>query len=321
MSKLKIKVKAQNTGKNWALYNGDSCDLIKGVPDDSVHFQIMSPPFSSLFTYSDSERDLGNSRDDGQFFEHYRFLVKEQLRVAMPGRLCAIHVMQLPTSKTTHGVIGLRDFRGACIRLFVDAGWIYHSEVCIWKNPVVAMQRTKALGLLHKQIKKDSCMSRQGVADYLCVFRKPGENPERVTHTNDSFPVQVWQRYASPVWATTGLPDVEGFTDIRDESADMGDAENGIDQGNTLSRDGARDHLDERHVCPLQLGVISRAIRLWSNPRDTVASWFAGIGSEGYQAIKMGRKYVGSELKASYYKQAVANLTSAESEQQTALIQ
>lgn len=302
----KPKVINQAVTEKYSIYHGDSCEVIKGVPDNSIHFQIMSCPFSSLFVYSASDRDMGNSKNDAEFFEHYKFLIQEQLRVSMPGRICAVHVMQLPTSKTHHGVIGLRDFRGECIRMHVDAGWIYHSEVCIWKNPAVAMMRTKALGLLHKQLKKDSCMSRQGVADYLLVFRKPGENPERVTHTNESFPVPVWQRYASPVWATADSLDEEGFAYFVDPKPE-GD-EGAIDQGNTLQVKSAREHKDEKHLCALQLGVIRRALKMWSNPGDVVASWFMGIGSEGVVSIEEGRKFVGVELKESYYGQAHRNL-------------
>lgn len=314
----KAKVVAQVHGENYSLFNADSCDAIKGIPDNSVHFQVMSPPFADLFVYSNSSRDMGNCKNYDEFFEHYSFLVGEQLRITMPGRICAIHVMQLPTLKSKHGVIGLRDFRGECIRLFVKMGWIYHSEVCIWKNPVVAMQRTKAIGLLHKQIKKDSCMSRQGVADYLLVFRKPGDNPERVTHTNDSFPIPVWQRYASPVWASFDDVDSEGFLVPSGVSKDDG-FEGAIDQGNTLQREEARDDRDEKHLCCLQLGVIERAIRLWSNPGDVVFSPFAGIGSEGYQSLKMGRKFIGIELKPSYFKVACDNLATAQHRTDTLL--
>jgi hypothetical protein len=266
-------------------------EIIKGLPSNSLHFTIFSPPFSSLYTYSNSERDMGNCRDDGQFFKHFgEFLVPELLRVTMPGRLLSFHCMNLPTSKQTHGVIGIRDFRGDLIRVFTNAGWIFHSEVCIWKDPVTAMQRTKALGLLHKQIKKDSCMSRQGIPDYLVTMRKPGDNPERVSHTDETFPVDVWQQYASPVWMD-------------------------INPSDTLQRESAREHNDERHICPLQLQVIQRALELWSNSNDVVFSPFAGIGSEGYQSIKMGRKFVGVELKESYFKQACLNLKAAEIEQ------
>lgn len=306
------KVLDQVITDRYSIYNGDSVETIRGIPDNSIHFQVMSPPFADLFVYSNSERDIGNCKSDAEFFENYKFLIAEQFRVAIPGRLCAIHVMQLPTFKTRHGVIGLRDFRGECIRAFVDAGWVYHSEVCIWKNPVTAMQRTKALGLLHKQIKKDSAMSRNGVADYLVVFRKPGDNPERVTHTAESFPVSVWQRYASPVWASVEKIGADGFLELCDEhKAD--DNESGIDQGDTLQGRSVREHADEKHLCCLQLAVIRRALKLWTNPNDIVASWFMGIGSEGYVSIEQGRRFIGCELKPVYYRQAVANLAIAES--------
>ena len=283
-------VMAQCEGDGWVMYQADCVDVLRSLPDASVHFQILSPPFESLYTYSASDRDMGNSRDSNQFWDHYLFLVFEQARVLKPGRLMSVHCMNLPTSKTHHGYIGIRDLRGEIIRAHENAGLIYHSEVCIWKDPVTAMQRTKALGLLHKQIKKDSTMSRQGIPDYLVTFRKPGENPEPVTHTNESFPVQLWQRYASPVWMD-------------------------INPSNTLQYRSAREHNDERHIAPLQLQVIERAIELWTNPGDVVLSPFAGIGSEGFVAVKMGRKFIGAELKASYYGQACRNLAQAKREQ------
>jgi len=276
--------------ESWAMYLGDSCEVLRGIPDNSIHYQIFSPPFASLYTYSASERDMGNARTHLEFYEHFKFLVAELYRVTMPGRLLSFHCMNLPSSKERDGVIGIKDFRGDLIRIFQEPGFIYHSEVCIWKDPVTAMQRTKALGLLHKQIKKDSCVSRQGIPDYLVTMRKPGDNPERVTHTNESFPVSLWQRYASPVWFD-------------------------INPSKTLQKESAREDKDERHICPLQLEVIERAIELWSNPGDTVLSPFAGIGSEGYVAVQKGRKFVGCELKASYYGQAVRNLKQAEKEQ------
>ena len=281
-----MNVLDQSITGDFALYQGDCVEVVKAMPDDSLHYSIFSPPFASLFTYSNSERDLGNARGPAEFFEHFRFLVGDLLRVTMPGRLLSFHAMNLPTSKARDGVIGLVDFRGELIRTFVNAGWIYHSEVCIWKDPVTAMQRTKALGLLHKQIKKDSCMSRQGIADYVVTMRKPGENPERVAHTNESFPVSVWQRYASPVWMD-------------------------IDPNDTLQYRSARENDDERHICPLQLGVIRRGLELWTNPGDRVLSPFAGIGSEGVVALEMGRRFVGVELKRSYYEQAARNLAGA----------
>jgi DNA methylase/Helicase conserved C-terminal domain len=279
-------------GERWTMLLGDCVDVCKTIESDSIHFSIYSLPFSSLFTYSHSERDMGNTRGDKEFFEHYGFLVDELVRVMIPGRLVAVHCMNLPTSKERHGVIGIRDFRGAIIRNMEEHGFIYHSEVCIWKDPVTAMQRTKALGLLHKQLKKDSCMSRQGIADYLVVFRKPGDNPERVKHTNESFPVDIWQQYASPVWMD-------------------------INPSDTLQRESAREHADERHIAPLQLQVIRRALKLWTNPLDIVLDPFCGIGSSGVEAIKTSRQFIGIELKRSYYDQSVANLRIAWSEMET----
>ena len=265
---------------------GDCVEYIRDVKTSSIHYSVFSPPFASLYTYSASERDMGNCRTHQEFFHHFEFLTLELHRVMMPGRLLGFHCMNLPTSKERDGIIGISDFRGELIRLFQRAGFVYHSEVCIWKDPVTAMQRTKALGLLHKQIKKDSCMSRQGIPDYLVTMRKRGDNPERVAHTNESFPVSVWQRYASPVWMD-------------------------INPSDTLQRISAREQADERHICPLQLQVIRRAIELWTNPSDLVLSPFAGIGSEGYVAVQEDRRFLGFELKESYFKQAVLNLHTA----------
>ncbi len=284
----------QYIDNRMALYNGDSCEILAEIPSNSVHFEVYSPPFASLYTYSNSERDLGNCRTKSEFFEQFEFIVRDLYRVLMPGRLMAVHCMNLPTSKERHGYIGIEDFRGDLIRLFESVGYIYHSEVCIWKDPVVAMQRTKALGLLHKQLKKDSCMSRQGIPDYLVVMRKPGDNPERVSHTNVTFPVNVWQRYASPIWMD-------------------------INPSDTLQGRSAREEKDERHICPLQLTVIRRALNLWTNPNDIVLTPFLGIGSEAYQALKIGRRAVGIELKESYYRQAVANCKSVVESEQTSL--
>lgn len=281
-----MNVLDQVVRQKYAIYNGDSCEVIKGIPDNSIHYTIFSPPFASLYTYSNSDRDMGNCKGDKEFAEHFRFLIDELYRVTMPGRLLSFHCMQLPLSKERDGIIGLKDFRGELIRMFQEAGFVYHSEVTIWKNPVTAMQRTKALGLLHKQLKKDSCMSRQGIADFLVTMRKPGDNPERVTHTNESFPVYVWQHYASPVWMD-------------------------IKESDTLQRKSAREEKDERHICPLQLEVIRRGIELWTNPGDIVLDPFTGIGSTEYVALKSGRRAIGCELKPSYYKQAVSNCMAA----------
>ena len=277
-----INVISQSVTDRYALYNGDSCEVLKGIPDNSIHYSIFSPPFASLYTYSNSERDLGNCRTTSEFYEQFMFIVSELYRVIMPGRLISFHCMDLPLSKERDGIIGIRDFRGELIKVFENAGFVLHSQVCIWKDPVTAMQRTKAIGLLHKQIKKDSCMSRQGIPDYLVTMRKPGENPEPVTHTNETFPVAVWQRYASPVWMD-------------------------INPSDTLQASSAREEKDERHICPLQLGVIRRALNLWTNRNDIFLTPFLGIGSEAVVSIEMGRRAIGCELKTSYYNQAVAN--------------
>lgn len=276
------KVINQTINEKYSLYNGDSCEIIKNIPDNSIHYSIFSPPFADLYVYSNSERDMGNCKTKSEFYEHFKYLIKDLYRVLMPGRLLSFHCMNLPTSKQRDGFIGINDFRGDLIRLFQECGFIYHSEVVIWKDPVIAMQRTKALGLLHKQIKKDSAMCRQGIPDYLVTMRKPGENPERVEHTNDSFPVDIWQQYASPVW-------------------------HDINPSDTLQKTSAREEKDEKHICPLQLDVIRRAINLWTNPNDIVLTPFLGIGSEVYQALKMGRRGIGIELKESYFNQAVKN--------------
>lgn len=293
-----MKVLAQEHGEHWFLYNGDSVMVLQGIPDNSIHYCITSIPFASLYTYSNSERDMGNSRTYEEFAEQYMFLGEQWYRVMMPGRCVSIHCMNLPTSKERDGYIGIRDFRGDVIKWMQTLGFIYHSEVCIWKNPVTAMQRTKALGLLHKQIKKDSCMSRMGIPDYVVTFRKPGDNPERVTHTNESYPVSKWQEVASPIWEEYPSP---VWWDIN--------------QSDTLNGRLAKEDADERHVCPLQLPVIERCIELWSNPNDIVLDPFNGIGSSGYQALLMGRRYIGVELKESYYKLSVKNLQEAERQQ------
>lgn len=279
----------QKVTDKYSIYNADCVEVARQIPTDSVHFSVSSIPFASLYTYSNSERDMGNCRTYDEFVDHFSFLLHEWHRITMPGRLVSIHCMNLPTSKQHHGYIGIQDFRGDIIRMMQKVGFIYHSEVCIWKDPVTAMQRTKALGLLHKQIKKDSAMSRQGIPDYLVTFRKHGENPEPVTHTNETFPVQLWQQYASPVWMD-------------------------INPSRTLQRESAREEKDERHICPLQLEVIERAIELWSNPNDVVYDPFGGIGSTGFVALKMGRRTVMTELKESYYRQMELNMERALSE-------
>ncbi len=273
------------SGDNWALHLGDCVDVVSEFDDNCIDYSVFSPPFASLYTYSDSDRDMGNTKDHDDFMRHFRFLVAQLFRVVKSGRLCSFHCMNLPTSKERDGVIGLHDFRGDLIRVFEAEGWIYHAEVCIWKDPVTSMQRTKALGLLHKTIRKDSSMSRMSIPDYVVTMRKPGVNPEPISHTAKEYPVSKWQRVASPIW-----------TDIR--------------ANNTLNKNPAREDEDERHICPLQLDVIERCLELWSNPHDLVLSPFAGIGSEGYRALEMDRRFVGVELKRSYWEAAATNLRS-----------
>ena len=281
-----MKVINQKVNERYALYNGDCVEVMAGLPEQSIDYSIFSPPFESLYTYSDSDRDLGNCRSTEEFYEHLQFIADQLFRILRDGRLISIHCMDLPASKNNDGFIGLKDFPGKLIKVFEKVGFIYHSRVTIWKDPVVAMQRTKALGLLHKQIKKDSAMCRQGIADYIITLRKPGENKERISHTNETLPVEKWQQYASPVWMD-------------------------INQSNTLNRKSARDERDEKHICPLQLDVIERCIELWTNEGDTVFTPFLGIGSEAYQALKMNRNAVGIELKESYFEQAVKNCENA----------
>ena len=286
-------------GESFTVHLGDCVEVAKEIESESIDFSVFSPPFASLYTYSASDMDMGNSKNYDEFSAHFGYLVDEMFRIMAPGRLVSFHCMNLPTSKSHHGYIGLKDFRGDLIKCFMERGFIFHSEVCIWKDPVTAMQRTKALGLLHKQILKDSCMSRQAVPDYLVTMRKPGENKNRVSGEfdrwigDDSFQstgrlsIDIWQRFASPVWMD-------------------------INASRTLQKESARDERDERHICPLQLDVIERAMELWSNPGDLVFSPFTGIGSEGHVAIGAGRRFIVAELKESYWKQAVSNLQNAE---------
>lgn len=317
---MNIKAVDQVVNDRYAIYQGDACELIRGIPTGTVHFGIHSPPFEGLYKFSNYDRDISNN-DGDQFWEHYAFLIQELLRVTMPGRIHAVHCMQLPTSKIRHGHIGMRDFRGEVVRAYEDAGWIFHSEVCIWKDPVVAQQRTKSIRLLHKQITKDSTISGQGLADYMLMFRKPGDNPEPVdgmfdryvgygnapTPVDDRlasgedraraekwFSIEVWQRYASPVWMD-------------------------INQSRTLQYRAGRDEKDEQHISPLQLDVIERCIELWSNPGDVVLTPFLGIGSEVYGAVSAGRKGLGFELKPSYFSQAVRNLKALDEEKTASL--
>lgn len=284
-----IRCLGEAHGERYAAYHGDAVDVVRQLPDASIGLSVYSPPFSNLFLYSDSAADMGNSADDAEFLTHYGFLLTELYRVTLPGRVSAVHCSDIPLQKWKDGVIGIKDLSGAIIRAHAAAGWTLHSRITIWKSPVVEMTRTKALGLLYMQLQKDSCRSRTGMADYLLVFRKDGDNPMPVRQTPETFPLAQWQEWASPVWMT-------------------------VDQTRVLNGAAAREAKDERHLCPLQLDVIERALILWSNPGDTVLSPFMGIGSEGVCAIKLGRRFIGVELKASYFRQATHFLEAEDSQ-------
>lgn len=271
-------------GENYAAYHGDCVDVLRQLPDNSVWFSVYSPPFGSLFVYSDSAADMGNSTDE-EFAEHYAYMVREKFRVTVPGRITAVHCSDLPMTKWRDGAIGIKDFSGDIIRIHEAAGWILHSRRTIWKCPVTEMSRTKHIGLLYKQLRADSVKSRGGMPDYLLTFVKHGDNPEPIVHTPEDFPLDQWQEWASPVWMT-------------------------VDQSNVLNVKMARENADERHLCPLQMDVINRALVMWSNPGDVVLSPFMGIGSEGFCALKADRKFIGVELKESYWRQASAYLDS-----------
>ena len=297
-----MKVLDQAHGNNWSLFRGDCCDVIQGIPDASIDYSIFSPPFAELYAYSDNDRDMGNSRNYSQFFDHFGYLVEQLHRVIAPGRLISVHCIDIPAMKERDGYIGLKDFPGDIIRLFQRCGFVYHSRHIIWKDPLIEAVRTKAIGLAHKQLCKDSAMSRAGLPDYLITFRHPGENKSPIAHTDGlnrffgtdettergiKYSHNTWRKYASPVWMD-------------------------INQTNTLNRAAGRDERDEKHICPLQLDVIARGLELWSAEGDRVLSPFAGIGSEIYQAVLMGRRGVGIELKESYFKAAINNLERAE---------
>lgn len=273
-----IRCLNETHGAGFAAYQGDCVDILRQMPSECIDFSVYSPPFGSLFVYSESAADMGNSTDD-EFADHYAYLVREKFRVTRPGRLTAVHCSDLPMTKWKDGAVGIKDFSGDIIRIHQDAGWIMHSRRTIWKCPVVEMTRTKHVGLLYKQLIKDSAKSRGGMPDYLITFVKPGDNAAPIDHLPNDFPVEQWQEWASPVWMT-------------------------VDQSNVLNVKAAREKGDERHLCPLQLDVIERALILWSKAGDTVLSPFMGIGSEGVTSLKLGRKFVGTELKESYWRQA-----------------
>lgn len=291
----------QAAGKNWNAYHSDCVPFAAGLPDNSIDFSVYSPPFSSLYIYSDSVADMGNCANDEEFFEQYRYIVREKLRVTRPGRCTAIHVKDLVyyQNSSARGTAGLRPFSDDCTRVHIEEGWDFHSRVTIWRDPVREMQKTKAHGLLWKTLRADSTFSRMGLPEYLLVFRKwakDGEETRPVTHTKESFPVEQWQQCASPVWnyPRQDLPE----TDV-------------------LNVKVARSDRDEKHLCPMPLNITMRALRMWTNPDDVVFSPFMGIGSEGYCAVKLGRKFVGTELKESYFRQAVKHLGEAENSANT----
>ncbi len=273
-----IRCLNSHTGNSFQAIHGDCVDVLSQLPSDSIGFSIYSPPFGSLFVYSESAADMGNSTD-AEFAEHYAYLVREKFRVTAPGRLSAVHCSDLPMTKWKDGAVGIKDFSGQIIRAHEEAGWIYHGRRTIWKCPVVEMTRTKHVGLLYKKLQKDSSKSRGGMPDYLLTFIKPGDNAAPIKHTPDDFPLEQWQEWASPVWMT-------------------------VQQSNVLNVQAAREANDERHLCPLQLDVIERGLIMWSNPGDIVLSPFMGIGSEGVTSLKLGRRFVGTELKESYWRQA-----------------
>ncbi len=283
-----VEVKCLNAkiADDYAAYHGDCIRIMEQLPDESIDFSIYSPPFGSLFVYSDSMADMGNSSYDDEFLEHYAFEVREKFRMTKLGRITAVHCSDLPLTKWKDGAIGVKDFSGDIIRIHQESGWIMHSRRTIWKSPVTEMTRTKHVGLLYKQLKKDSIKSRGGMPDYLITFVKPGDNASPIEHTEDDFPLSQWQDWASPVWMD-------------------------IKQSNVLNVKLAREEKDEKNVCPLQLDVIERAVTMWSNRGDVVFSPFMGIGSEGYVSLRLGRKFIGTELKESYWAQACKNLSEA----------
>lgn len=290
-----VEVRCLNSerGDDWQVVNGDCVDVVCQLPDNSIDFSCYSPPFGSLFVYSDSAADMGNSTDE-EFTQHYSYLVREKYRVTKPGRLSAVHCSDLPMTKWKDGAVGIKDFSGQIIRIHEDAGWILHGRRTIWKSPVTEMTRTKHVGLLYKQLKSDSSKSRGGMPDYLLTFIKCGDNANPISHTPESFPLERWQEWASPVWMT-------------------------VDQSNVLNVKVARSDKDERHLCPLQLDVIERAMVMWSNPGDVVLSPFAGIGSEGVMALKLKRKFFGVELKEAYWRQACRYIGMVEDQKELAL--
>jgi DNA modification methylase len=294
-----VKLNNQESGEGWIYYNSDCVPVMSELPDNSVHFSIASPPYLSLYTYSSLAEDMGNCDSDEKFWQQFRFAIKQLFRVIKPGRIVAMDCMNVPAMKERDGYIGIKDFRGDLIREFIAHGFIFHSEHCMWKDPLIEATRSKALGLMHKQLMKDSAMCRAGLAQYLLAFRKPGVNPEPIAHADGleyfrglnppehgNLSHERWRRYASPVW-------------------------DDIDWSNTLNVRDARDDEDERHLCAIPLDIPARGLQLWSNPGDTVLTPFGGIASEGYVALQEGRRYIGCETKPAYWAQGVKNLKSA----------
>lgn len=293
----------QHINDQFSIFNGDCVEVMRSLPSDSIDMSIFSPPYLSLYVYSNSERDMGNARNDSEFYEHFRYVITELMRIVKPGRIVAVDCMNVPAMKQRDGFIGLKDFRGELIREFTAKGFIFHSEHCMWKDPLIEATRTKALGLMHKQLCKDSTMSRAGIPQYLLAFRKPGNNDLPVSHADGvdyfvgedaprggNLSHERWRRYASPVWMD-------------------------INFSNTLNVIAARESNDERHICPMSLDIIERALWLWSNPGDVIFTPFLGIGSELYVALKTGRRGIGSELKKSYFELARRNLLEAKADQ------
>lgn len=289
-----IRCLGVNSGINYTAFHGDCVDVVSQIPDQSIDFSVYSPPFGSLFVYSESAADMGNSTDQ-EFADHYAYLVREKFRVTKPGRLTAVHCSDLPMTKWRDGAVGIKDFSGQIIKIHENEGWILHGRRTIWKCPVVEMTRTKHVGLLYKQLQKDSSKSRGGMPDYLMTFIRPGENADPISHTPEQFPLDQWQEWASPVWMT-------------------------VNQSNVLNVRAAKDSHDERHLCPLQLDVIERSVIMWSNPGDVVLSPFMGIGSEGVTALKLRRKFIGVELKESYWRQASRYLEAQDSQAELTLV-
>jgi len=311
-----IRCLNSDQGNAWAMYQGDCVEVVGQLPPASVDLSIYSPPFSDLFVYSASERDMGNCASDEEFAQHYGYLLDAMFKALRPGRMCCVHISDLPARKSREGFIGLRDLSGDVIRAHTAAGFHYVSRITIWKDPVTEMQRTKSHGLLYKNIREDSSRNRVGMPDYVLVFRRPATTKAeeaamvKVSHTPEQFPLNQWQQWASPIWRTNGDT---GF------SMTPLPVWWNVDQSRTLNARKARADHDEKHMCPLQLDVIERLCGLYSNPGEVVLSPFGGVGSEGVGVLTLDRRYVGVELKREYWTAAVANLRHVEDDRQAAM--